>query len=176
MMRPETALLVRKIIEQHFNTICAAFKVPADQETYYNQWLDHLREIWPDRDWEFYFNIFIEFWENVIGPANSLEPSERWGTPPHGDLENLVKVRSDHKGAALEAKEIGSPHRPPETEAQHPLETLAVLDQIAALGNCLMAVSEDKELQSRKQTYVSLGIFIHQVVKIVNDLLNPDKI
>ncbi len=41
-MRPETALVVKKIIEEHFDNICADFNVPPDQEAYRNQLLDHI--------------------------------------------------------------------------------------------------------------------------------------
>ncbi len=174
-MQPETALAVKKIIEEHFNNICASFKVPADREAYYNQLLDRIRETLPGRDSEFYFNICLDFWENIIEPAKGLDPSERWGKNPYGEMEALVKKRPTHEVKASGA-EIVSPYRPSKAVEKNLLETQVVLEQIAALGDCLIAIAKEKDFQPRKQTFVSLGVLIHQVVEIVNDLLDKKEI
>ncbi len=175
-MRPETALAIKKIIEEHFNNICASFKVPADREAYYNQLLDRMRETLPSRESEFYFNICLDFWENIIEPAKGLDPSERWGKSPYGEMEALVKKRPSHADEAPRTAEILSQHRPPKAEDKNLLETQVVLDQIAALGDCLIAIAKEKDFQPNKQTFVSLGVLIHQIVEIVNDLLDKKEI
>ncbi len=170
-MRPETALAVKKIIEEHFNNICAAFEVPADREAYFNQLLDHLLETFPTRDAKFYFNLCLDFWENIIEPARSLDQGERWGRSPHGELEALVNRRAGLEGEAPGAAEIPNQYPPSNAEVKNLTETKAVLEQIAALGDCLMAIAQEKDFQPRKQTFVSLGVLLHQIVEIVEDLL-----
>ncbi len=174
-MRPETALIVKKVIEQYFNNVCVSFNVPADREAYYNQLLDHIREVLPRQDAEFYFNICLDFWENIIESAKILDQSEPWGDSPYGEMEALVKLRSSGEAEAPGAAEIIGPLQPQKKELKDLLDTRAVLEQIAALGDCLMAIAGEKELQSRKRTFVSLGVLIHQVVEIIRDLLKEPK-
>ncbi len=175
-MRPETALAVKKIIEEHFNNICASFNVPADQEAYHNQLLDHIRESFPQRDPEFCFTIFQDFWEHIIAAAKSLDQNERWGKNPFGEMAATAKMRPGLAAEAPEAAALDSSSRPPKSAGKNLLESRVVLDQIAALGDCLTAIAGDKELQSRKQTFISLGVLIHQIVEIVNDLLDKKEI
>ncbi len=174
-MRPETALVVKKIIEEHFNNICAAFNVPPDQEAYRNQLLDRIRESFPNRDPEFSLTIFLDFWENLIEASKSLDQEERWGENPYAALEDEASRGVSPTGEVPEAAERTGPP-PPEPPDKNFLETRVVLEQIAALGDCLQAIAGEKELKSRKQTFISLGVLILQVVEIVNDLLGQKDI
>ena len=56
-----------------------------------------------------------------------------------------------------------------------PLIHLA-LNQIEALGDCLVAMGEAKEFELRKKTLVSLGILIRKETGIIVDLLDNQKL
>ncbi len=175
-MRPETATVVKKIIEKLFNNTCASYNIPADREAYYKLLLDYIQKSLPNQDAEFYFSICLDFWESVIEPSKFLDQTDHWGKSPYGEMEALVITRSNHEGEAPGEAEIISQEQPLKAEGRNLLETREVLDQISALGDCLIAIAEEKDFQPRKQTFVSLGVLIHQVVAIVKDLLDRKEI
>jgi hypothetical protein len=61
-------------------------------------------------------------------------------------------------------------------EVPHLPEIQVALDQIEAIGDCLVAIGEAKEFELRKKTLVSLGILIPKVTGIIKELLNTQRV
>jgi hypothetical protein len=174
-MKPETALVVRRVLESFFNKICKTYNFSSDPDSYRELLQSYIREAFPDRDQECYFDIYLDFLVNIVEPAKLLDQSCQWGENPN-EMEVKEEMRSKLKGEALGVAETISQGGPQKGDVPHLSLIHLALDQIEALGDCLVAIGEAKEFEIRKKTLVSLGILIGKVCGITEDLLNNHRL
>jgi hypothetical protein len=170
-MKPETAFVLRRVIESFFNKICKTYNFSSDPDSYRELLQSYIREAFPGRDQEYYFDIYLDFLVNIVEPAKLLDQSTQWEESPD-EMAITEAMRSKLKGEAPGVAETVSQAEPQKGAVPHlPLIHLA-LNQIEALGDCLVALGEAKEFEIRKKTLVSLGTLIGKVCGIAEELLN----
>jgi hypothetical protein len=174
-LRPETAFVVRRVLESFLRKICKTYNFSTDPDSYRELLESYIREAFPGRDPDFYFDIYLDFLVNIVEPATILDQSGQCGEIPDA-REVKEEVSSKLEGMAPEVAETISPGVAQKGMVPNlPVIQLA-LNQIEALGDCLVAIGESKEFEVRKKTLVSLGILIRKVTEIIVDLLNNPKV
>ena len=169
-MKPETAFVLRRLLEGFFNRICKAYNLSPDPESYRQLLQSYAREAFPGRSQEFYSDIYIDFLVNIVEPAQLLDQSFQRGESPHG-MEVNEEMGAELKGEAPGVAEPISQGRAQKGEVPHLPVIQAAVDQIEALGDCLIAIGESKEFELRKKTLLNLGILIRKVTGIIEDLV-----
>jgi hypothetical protein len=170
-MKPETAFVLRRVIESFFNKICKTYNFSSDPDSYRELLQSYIREAFPGRDQEYYFNIYLDFLVNIVEPAKLLDQSSQWEESPD-EMVVTEAMRSKLKGEAPGVAETVSQDEPQKGDVPHLSLIHLALDQIEALGDCLVAMGEGKEFEIRKKTLVSLGTLIGKVCGITEVLLN----
>lgn len=174
-MKPETAFVVRRVLEGFFNRICKTYNFSTDPESYRQLLQSFVRETFPGRDQEFYSDIYIDFLVNIVKPAQLLDQSLQREESPH-EMEVSKEMGAELKGEAPGVAEPTSQGGAQKGEVPHLPEIQVALNQIEALGDCLVAIGEAKEFELRKKTLVSLGILIRKVTGVIEDLLNNQRV
>jgi len=174
-MKPETAFVVRRVLEGFFNRICKTYNLSPDPESYRQLLQSFSREAFSGRDQEFYSDIYIDFLVNIVEPAQLLDQSFQRGESSH-EMEDSEEMGAGFKGEAPGVAEPISQGGAQKGEVPHLPVIQVALDQIEALGDCLIAIGEAKEFELRKKTLVSLGILIRKVTGIIEDLLNNQRL
>lgn len=170
-MKPETAFVVRRVLESFFNKICKTYNFSSNPDSYRELLQSYIREAFPGRDQEYYFDIYIDFLMNIVEPAKNLDQScQREESPNEMEIneEMLSRLKGETPGVAETISQVD----PQKGDVPHLSLIHLALDQIEALGDCLVAIGEAKTFEIRKKTLVSLGILIGKVCGITEDLLN----
>jgi hypothetical protein len=170
-MKPETAFVLRRVIESFFNKICKTYNFSSDPDSYRELLQSYIREAFPGRDQEYYFDIYLDFLVNIVEPAKLLDQSTQWEENPD-EMAVTEEVRSKLQEETHEEAEAPSPAEPQKGAAPQLSLIHLALNQIEALGDCLVAMGEGKEFEIRKKTLVSLGTLIGKVCGITEELLN----
>jgi hypothetical protein len=169
-LKPETAFTVRRVIETFLNKICKTYNFSSNPDSYREIFQSYVREAFPGRDQEFYSDVYLDFLLNIVEPAMILDQNNQWGESPN-KMEVKEEMNSNLKGVTIGFAETISQDGVQKGKVSNlPLIHLA-LNQIEALGDCLVAIGEAKEFELRKKTLVSLGILIRKVTGIIVDLL-----
>jgi hypothetical protein len=170
-MKPETAFVVRRVLESFFNKICKTYNFSSNPDSYRELLQSYIREAFPGRDQEYYFDIYIDFLMNIVEPAKNLDQSCQREESPN-EMEINEEMLSRLKGETPGVAETISQADPQKGDVPHLSLIHLALDQIEALGDCLVAIGEAKTFEIRKKTLVSLGTLIGKVCGITEDLLN----
>jgi hypothetical protein len=174
-LRPETAFVVRRVLESFLRKICKTYNFSADPDSYRELLESYIREAFPGRDPDFYFDIYLDFLVNIVEPATILDQSGQHGESPDA-REVKEEVSPELEEVAPEVAEPTTPGVAQKGEVLNlPVIQLA-LKQLETLGDCLVAIGESREFEVRKKTLVSLGILIRKVTEIIVDLLNNPKV
>jgi hypothetical protein len=174
-LKPETAFTVRRMIETFLNKICKTYNFSSNPDSYREIFQSYVREAFPGRDQEFYSDIYLDFLLNIVEPAMILDQSNQWGESPI-KMEVKEEMDSNLEGVTPRVGESISQGGIQKGEVSNlPVLHLA-LNQIEALGDCLVAIGEAKEFELRKKTLVSLGILIRKTTGIIVDLLDNQRV
>jgi hypothetical protein len=174
-VRPETAFVVRRVLEGFLRKICKTYNFSTDPDSYRELLESYIREAFPGRDPDFYFDIYLDFLVNIVEPAAILDQSGQCEKTPN-EIEVKEEVSAELKDVVPGPAETISPGSAQKVIIPNlPVIQLA-LNQIEALGDCLVAIGEAKEFELRKKTLVSLGILIRKVTEIIDNLLKNQTI
>jgi hypothetical protein len=170
-MKPETAFVIRRVLESFFNKICKTYNFSSDPDSYRELLQSYIREAFPGRDQEYYFDIYLDFLVNIVEPAKLLDQSSQWEEGPD-EMAVTEAMRSKLKGEAPGVAETVSQDEPQKGDVPHLSLIHLALNQIEALGDCLVALGEGKEFEISEKTMVSIGTLIGKVCGITEALLN----
>ncbi len=174
-MKPETAFVVRRVLEGFFNRICKTYNISQDPESYRQLLQSFARETFPGRDQEFYSDIYLDFLVNIVEPAQLLGQGFQGGESPHGNEIN-EEIGEELKAEAPWVAELINQGGAQKGGVPHLQVIQVAVDQIEALGDCLVAIGAAKGFEIRKKTLVSLGILIRKVTENIEDLLNNHRV
>ncbi len=169
-MKPETAFVVRRVLEGFFNRICKTYNLSPDPESYRQLLQSFARETFPGRDQEFYSDIYIDFLVNIVEPAQLLDQSSQEGEGPH-KVEISKEMSAEIKTKAPAVTEFTNRGGVQKEELPRLQGIQMAIDQIGALGDCLVAIGEAKGIEIRKKTLLSVGILIRKVTEHIEELL-----
>ncbi len=119
--------------------------------------LSHIREAYPGQSDEYYIDIYQDFWENVVEPTKFLDQASQW-EPDEAEAVAAMgpPIQPDKPKITTQAPE-GKSNGGPELPDIH-----MALDQLKAIGDCLIAIGEAKEYQIFERTLASLGFLIRE--------------
>lgn len=170
-MKPESAFVLQRLLENFFNIICKQYNLSSDPESHHQLLGSYIREAFPGCEEKLYLDIYLDLRRNIFESSKIFNKSYQGGKS-HDELdvneETWSRSKDDAPGAAETTGQVGM------QKGEIPILQLfkLALYTVAALGDYLVAIGEAKEIELRKETLASLGGLIHKITDIIEDLLN----
>lgn len=170
-MKPESTFILQQLLENFFNIICKQYNLSSDPESHHQLLKSYIREAFPGREEKFYIEIYSDLWRNIFESSKIFNQSYQ-GSKSHDELDVNEEIWSKSKDEAPGAAETTGQVGIQKGDIFSLQIVKLALNQIAALGDYLVATGEAKEIEIRKETLASIGEFIHKITDIIEDLLN----
>ena len=170
-LKPESAFVLQQLLENFLNKICKQYNLSSDPESHHQLLKSYIREAFPGREEKFYLEIYSDLWRNIF-ESSKIFNQRYQGSESHDELDVNEEIWSKSKDEAPEAAETTGHVEIQKGEIYSLQIVKLALNQIAALGDYLVAIGDAKEIELHKEKLASIGELIHKITNIIEDLFN----